>query len=58
MVFAGGMSKIERGYPTTDNTFRTTLGNVVAAFDNVGNVFDLEGDFLGSPFEPRMGTIA
>jgi hypothetical protein len=40
--------KCQFDYPTTDNTFCTLLGEPVAAFDKVGNVFDLEGIFLGS----------
>jgi hypothetical protein len=48
LIGAGRWPNVECGYPTTDNTFRTLLGISVAAFDNVGHVFDLKGNFLGS----------
>jgi hypothetical protein len=48
LISAGRWPNGKLGYPTTDNTFCTLRGESVAAFDKVGNVFDLEGIFLGS----------
>jgi hypothetical protein len=47
-ISADVLRKEERGYPTTGNTFRTIFGKCVAAFGEVGNVFDLEGNFTGN----------
>jgi hypothetical protein len=48
VISADVLRKEKRGYPTTGNTFRTIFGKCVAAFDEVGNVFDLEGNFTGN----------
>ena len=49
LIDASRLSNEKRGYPTTDNPFCVLLGESAAAFGKGGNVFDLEGDFFGSP---------
>jgi hypothetical protein len=50
LVTAGKAPNDRPGYPTTDNTFCTYNGvQPLATFNNAGNVFDLEGNFLGNP---------
>jgi hypothetical protein len=49
LVCAGRVPNDQRAYPTTDNTFCNHDMKVFATFDGAGNVFDLEGNFLGNP---------
>ena len=49
LVCAGRVPNDQRAYPTTDNTFCNHDMKVFASFDGAGNVFDLEGNFLGNP---------
>jgi hypothetical protein len=50
LVSAGKAPRDVHGYPTKDNFFCTYIGvKRVARFDGAGNVFDMEGNFLGNP---------
>jgi hypothetical protein len=49
LVCTGRVPNDQHAYPTTDNTFCNHGMKVFATFDAAGNVFDLEGNFLGNP---------